>query len=186
MRILVTVASKHQSTLEIGRAIGRALSSAGLLADVRPAEEIDTLTGYDAVVVGSGIYAGNWLGPARDFVERCVGQLRERPVWLFSSGPMGDPPVPAGDPTGVKALVELIHPRGHEVFAGRLESGDLGFGEKLIVKAVRAPFGDFRDWAAIEAWAREIALELGAGDAAVVGAAEPTSGEAGPVEVPIA
>jgi menaquinone-dependent protoporphyrinogen oxidase len=181
MRILVTVASKHQSTLEIGRAIGRALSAAGVLADVRPAEEVDTLTGYDAVVVGSGIYAGNWLGPARDFVERCVGQLRERPVWLFSSGPMGDPPVPAGDPAGVRALIDLIHPRGHSVFAGRLESGDLGFGEKLIVKAVRAPFGDFRDWAAIEAWARDIAVELGVGAAA--GAPSATTAEGRRAEV---
>jgi menaquinone-dependent protoporphyrinogen oxidase len=183
MRILVTVASKHQSTLEIGRAIGRALSSAGMLADVQPAEEVDTLTGYDAVVVGSGIYAGNWLGPARDFVERCAGQLRERPVWLFSSGPMGDPPVPAGDPAGVKALIDLIHPQGHRVFAGRLESGDLGFGEKLIVKAVRAPFGDFRDWAAIEAWARDIATELGVGDAAGAAPTAATSAEDRTAEV---
>jgi len=161
MRILVTVASKHQSTLEIGQAIGRALAASGILADVRPAEEVDTLTGYDAVIVGSGVYAGNWLAPARDVIQRCLSQLRERPVWMFSSGPMGDPPKPEGDPAGVAALIELVRPRGHRVFSGRLESSDLGLGEKLIVKAVRAPFGDYRDWPAIEAWSTEIATELG-------------------------
>jgi menaquinone-dependent protoporphyrinogen oxidase len=161
MRVLVTVASKHQSTLEIGQAIGRTLAATGITADVRPTEEVDVITGYDAVVVGSGIYAGNWLAPARDFIQRCLGQLRERPVWMFSSGPMGDPPVPAGDPAGAVALIDLVRPRGHRVFPGRLEGSDLGFGEKLIIKAVRAPFGDYRDWLEIEAWAIEIATELG-------------------------
>jgi menaquinone-dependent protoporphyrinogen oxidase len=156
MKVLVAVASRHHSTLEIGQAIGRALATRGIRTDVLPAEEVDSLIDYDAVILGSGVYAGNWLAPARDLVARCTLQLRERPVWFFSSGPMGDPPVPAG----VAALKELIHPRDHRVFSGRLESGDLGLGEKLIVKAVRAPFGDFRDWPAIEAWATEIAAAL--------------------------
>jgi menaquinone-dependent protoporphyrinogen oxidase len=160
MTVLVTVASKHRSTLEIGQAIGRALALRGVPADVRPVEEVDTLSGYEAVILGSGVYAGNWLAPARDLVARCTMQLRERPVWLFSSGPIGDPPRPEGDPAHVAALIEVVRPRGHRVFSGRLESQDLGFGEKLIIKSVRAPFGDYRDWPAIEAWAAEIAAEL--------------------------
>jgi len=160
MTVLVAVASKHRSTLEIGQAIGRALALRGVPADVRPAEETDTMTGYEAVIIGSGVYAGNWLPPARDLIARCATQLRQRPVWLFSSGPMGDPPRPEGDPAGVAALIEVVRPRGHRVFSGRLESHDLGFAEKLIIKAVRAPSGDYRDWPAIEAWAAEIAAEL--------------------------
>jgi menaquinone-dependent protoporphyrinogen oxidase len=163
MKILVTMASKHRSTLEIGQAIGRALAAHGIEADIMPTAEVYTVDGYDAVVLGSGVYAGNWLAPARDFIQRCLGQLRDRPVWLFSSGPMGNPPVPTGDPAGVAALIELIHPRGHRVFAGRLDPADLGFGEKLIIKVVRAPFGDYRDWPAMVAWADEIAGALGMG-----------------------
>jgi menaquinone-dependent protoporphyrinogen oxidase len=165
MKILVTVASKHRSTLEIGQAIGRAFAARGITTDVRPAAEVDTIVGYDAVVLGSGIYAGSWLAPARDFVQRCLGQLRERPVWLFSSGPLGDPPLPAGDPAGAAAIIALLQPRGHRTFAGRLERDDLGRGEKLIVRVVRAPFGDYRDWPAVQAWADEISGELGASEA---------------------
>jgi len=160
MTVLVTVATKHQSTLEIGQAIGRALAERGIPADVVPAEEIDAVTPYEAVIIGSGVYAGNWLAPARDLIARCAMQLRERPVWLFSSGPMGDPLLPAGEPAGVATLKELIRPRGHQVFPGRLDSGDLGLGEKIIIKAVRAPYGDYRDWPAVEAWAAEIAAAL--------------------------
>jgi menaquinone-dependent protoporphyrinogen oxidase len=173
MKILVTAASKHRSTLEIGQTIGRALASRGFATDVLPAAEVDTVVGYDAVILGSGVYAGSWLAPARDFVERCLGQLRERPVWLFSSGPLGDPPLPAGDPAGVAAIIELLRPRGHRTFPGRLERDGLGVGEKLVVRMVRAPFGDYRDWPAVEAWADEISGELQSG-AAIADRTAPT------------
>ncbi len=37
------------------------------------------------------------------------------------------------------------------VFAGALLRDRLSFGERAIIAALRAPYGDFRDWAAIEA-----------------------------------
>jgi hypothetical protein len=36
----------------------------------------------------------------------------------------------------------------------------LGFGERAVVTAMRAPTGDFRDWDAVAAWADAIAVEL--------------------------
>jgi menaquinone-dependent protoporphyrinogen oxidase len=82
------------------------------------------------------------------------------PVWLFSSGPIGDPPKPVEDPVDAQPLVELVGARGHRVFAGDLDRSRLGFAERAIVAAVRAPDGDFRPWPEIEAWAREIAAAL--------------------------
>ena len=83
------------------------------------------------------------------------------PVWLFSSGPTGRPdPKPEGDLNGIDALAGSINARGHRTFAGRLDRSRLGIRERLIVSAVRAPDGDFRDWEEISAWAREIVAEL--------------------------
>ena len=45
----------------------------------------------------------------------------------------------------------------HRIFVGKLDKHSLGVGERLIVRTVGAPEGDFRDWAAIRSWAREIA-----------------------------
>ena len=44
--------------------------------------------------------------------------------------------------------------------AGRIDSSELGFGERLIVRAVKAPEGDYRPWPAIRDWATGIAREL--------------------------
>jgi menaquinone-dependent protoporphyrinogen oxidase len=160
MQVLVAVASRHGATLGIGEAIAAAIRSEGHVVDLREVESVTALDGYDAVVLGSGVYAGRWLGAAREFIDRFDQALAERPVWLFSSGPLGDPPKPADDPVDVMALVERSGARGHRLFAGMLDRGRLGLAERAIVAVVRAPDGDFRAWPQIEAWAKEILTAL--------------------------
>nr|WP_245234741.1 flavodoxin domain-containing protein [Streptomyces flavochromogenes] len=46
------------------------------------------LSGYDGVVLGGALYAGHWTGKARRCARRNAEELRQRPVWLFSSGPV--------------------------------------------------------------------------------------------------
>ena len=162
MRILVTAASRHGATHEIAEAIARGLVQRGVEAQARPAEEVSSLDGFDAYVVGSAVYIGRWLDAARELVEANAGALAEQPVWLFSSGPLGPPDAlkPEGDPVDAADLVESTGAVEHRVFAGRLDRGLLSFGEKAVVVAVRAPEGDFRDWDAIDAFAAEIAGHL--------------------------
>jgi menaquinone-dependent protoporphyrinogen oxidase len=160
MRVLVSAASRHGATAVIGEQIGGVLARAGLLVDVRPPDEIVDVEPYDAVVLGSAVYAGHWLEPARRFVAQNRAALAARPVWLFSSGPVGEVPMPTGDPADVAQLREQTGAREHRVFAGRIDKAQLGLGERVIVRAVGAREGDFRPWAEIEAWAAGIALSL--------------------------
>ncbi|SFK99795.1 flavodoxin domain-containing protein [Geodermatophilus ruber] len=166
--ILVTAASKHGSTHEIAAALARALTQsaaagrAGLTATWLPAENRPDPSACDAVVLGSAVYAGSWLPAARDLATAHAAVLRDRPLWLFSSGPIGVPPFPPDEPDSVGALRAMLGPRGHRVFPGRLDRSRLTFGERAMVTAMRAPIGDFRDWAAVAAWAEEIADEIAA------------------------
>lgn len=161
-KVLVSVESRHGATEQIGRRVAQLLSDAGWSIDVLRPAEVTHVTPYTAVIVGSAVYGGSWLAPARELVERFAIELRERPVWLFSSGPIGDPPKPIGDPAGVAPLVQLVRPRGHGIFAGRLVDAELGIAEKLMTRAVRAPHGDFRNWRAVDAWAGEVIRALDA------------------------
>jgi menaquinone-dependent protoporphyrinogen oxidase len=162
MRVLVSAASKHGSTAEIAARIVAALR-AGLpgdaAVDALAAAEVRDAASYDALVLGSAVYMGRWLEDARHLAER-ISTLPPRPVWLFSSGPIGDPPKPDEEPAEVSDLVETTYARGHCVFAGRLDRHRLGFAERAMVSALRVADGDFRDWDAIETWAAQIAAEL--------------------------
>lgn len=122
---------------------------------------VESLEGYDAVILGSAVYMGRWQPSAVGFVESHAEALRQRPVWLFSSGPIGSPDAkPEGDPEEVRELAREIGARGHRIFMGRLDRKRLTFGERAVVAAVRAPNGDFRNWDEIAAWAKEVARQL--------------------------
>jgi menaquinone-dependent protoporphyrinogen IX oxidase len=166
LHVLVVVASKHGATADIGAALARALAEsasgrAGRLDAMSvPVEQRPDPATYDAVVLGSAVYAGRWLEPARHYVAEHSSALRGLPVWLFSSGPVGSPPFPPDEPHDVGPLAQSIGARGHRVFPGRLDKSRLTIGERAMVTAMRAPVGDFRDWAAVQAWGDEIAAEV--------------------------
>jgi menaquinone-dependent protoporphyrinogen oxidase len=176
MKILVTAATRHGSTKEIAALIAGLLEDAGLEADVLEPDDVMSLDGYDAAVIGSGIYMGKWLEPARQVIERCRGGFAGRRVWLFSCGPLGDPAKPEGEPADVEALRVATGAIEHRVFPGRLVKSELGFGEKVVVAGVRAPYGDYRPWDDITTWAQGIANGLRSVDLAAtldIPAAEP-------------
>ena len=121
--------------------------------DVVAPEEVHGSEEYDAVVLGSAVYAGRWLAAARNLALR-LGPGRA--VWLFSSGAAPD----GRDPADVAGLQEGTAARGHRFFAGRLERARLSAPERALVRVVGTPDGDRRDWAAVRAWAEGIAAEL--------------------------
>jgi menaquinone-dependent protoporphyrinogen oxidase len=156
----VSAASKYGATAEIAQAIGDVLAERGHTARVVPPEEVRSIQDYDAVVLGSAVYVGHWLTAAKDLVHRSSAEIAALPVWIFSSGPVGDPPKPEEDPVDVADLLSATKALGHRVFAGRIEKKRLSFGEKAMVMALRVPEGDFRDWTDIKGWAAEIADAL--------------------------
>lgn len=161
MRVLVSAASKHGATAEIGNHLGARLRERGLEVTVATPKAARPGDGYDGIVLGSGVYAGHWLKDAKELAERIASGDPIPPTWLFSSGPLGDPPKPDEDPVDVAKIVEMLPPVEHRLFSGKIDKSQLGFGEKAIMIAVRAPDGDYRDWDEIATWADEIADVLG-------------------------
>jgi menaquinone-dependent protoporphyrinogen oxidase len=160
MKVLVSAASRHGATTEVAATIAAALSAAGADAVVVAPSEVSSVEGFDAAVIGSAVYVGRWLEPARDLLDRHRDALAAIPVWLFSSGPIGDPPKPVEDPIDAPAMIALVGAREHRLIPGRIDKKRLGLGEKAILAAVRAPEGGFRPWPEIDAWAAEIAAFL--------------------------
>jgi menaquinone-dependent protoporphyrinogen oxidase len=159
-KILVSASSKHGSTEEIAKRIGSDLRGRGYEVTVSSPDQVTDVSHYDAVVLGSAVYAGHWMAAAKELAD-LIGRLDQPvPTWLFSSGPVGDPPKPEEDPVDVAEVSEKTSAREHRVFSGKIDKSKLSFAEKAIVVAVRAPEGDFRDWDEIGDWANSIADSL--------------------------
>jgi len=159
-RVLVSAGSKHGSTLEIAEKIGEVLRDRGYEVDVTPPDKVAGLDRYDAVILGSAVYAGHWTSSAVELAEKVAERRENLATWMFSSGPIGDPPKPEEDPADIAEIIETTRARAHQIFSGKIDRSKLSFGEKAILIAVRAPEGDFRDWDEIAAWAGEIADQL--------------------------
>jgi len=164
-KVLVAYASKYGATTEIAEKIGEVLNDAGLPTDVSPVKQVSNLTEYNAVILGSAVYIGQWRKEAVKFLEANEKALTERSVWLFSSGPSGE-----GDPVellsgwqfpkGQQEIADRIQPRDITVFHGNVDVNKLNFLHKWMIGKVESPVGDFREWEAIAAWATSIAEAL--------------------------
>ena len=160
MRVVVACASKHGST----EAIAERLGQLGHDTVALRVSDVTDLDGIQAVVLGSAVYAGSWMKEATEFAEANADVLSGLPVWLFSSGPLGtEVHDDEEQPKQLAELTELLRPKTHRTFFGALDHSKLGFGERMMVKAVKAPEGDYRDWSDISGWADEIAEELADG-----------------------
>jgi menaquinone-dependent protoporphyrinogen oxidase len=176
VKVLVACASKYGSTKGIADFIGEKLRQQGMQVDVQEVGAVRNAAEYNAFVIGSAVYMFHWLKEAKQFVSKNSALLATRPVWLFSSGPVGTQSKDAKgrdllEVSGPKELDELralVKPRDHRVFFGALDgarlTGTIGFAYKLARRSQAAreamPEGDFRDWKEIEAWANSIAGEL--------------------------
>jgi len=170
-KVLVTAATQHGATADVAMEIGDELARHGCAVTVLPPALVGDVAEYDAAVIGSALYTGHWLDPAVEFIERNCAALASRPVWLFSSGPVGDPASRLArsmrhDPVEIAPIEAVLGARGHRIFAGRLDAGHLSRGQRASLLVFHGLKGDFRDWGEIRQWARMIANELSGAAAA--------------------
>jgi menaquinone-dependent protoporphyrinogen oxidase len=161
MRFLVTYGSARGGTQGLASMIAQAIRDQGFTAEVLPSSQVGRLADYDAVIVGGALYAGRWHKAARRFVRRHGAELRQMPVYLFSSGPLDDsasrtdiPPV-----AGVKRLMTQVGARGHITFGGRLAPDAKGFPARQMARKLS---GDWRDLREVGAWTHDVIGEVAA------------------------
>ena len=163
MRVLVAYGSTGGGTAEIAAWIVEELRAEGLTAHLAPAVKVVDVAEYDAAVLGSAVYAHGWHPDARRFVHRFAGRFADRPVWLFSSGPLDGsadagplPPI-----THAAAALRDLPAGNHVTFGGRMTTEAHGWLGKVASRLAREGHaGDFRNPDRVRAWARGIAADL--------------------------
>jgi len=164
-KVLIAYDSKYGATQEIAEKVGEVLKKDGITVDVVPLKNVKKLDGYQAVIIGSAVYIGQWYKPTTKFLQKNEKTLAAMPVWIFSAGPSGK-----GDPVELlkgwkyppmlQSVIDTIKPRDTAVFGGNLNVDKMKGLEKWIVNRVGGEVGDFRDWEMINAWAKKVAGAL--------------------------
>jgi menaquinone-dependent protoporphyrinogen oxidase len=157
-RVLVAYASKMGATKEIAEEIRTELERRGVHAEAHNVCEVVSAEFYDAVVLGTAVYAGRWRPEAVRFVKRHATELKSRPLWLFESGWVGKRPEAVTATPGGRRRAARLGAEPPTVFGGRLDPGlATGWFDRALAK--RMP-GDCRDFDEIHAWATQIADAL--------------------------
>jgi menaquinone-dependent protoporphyrinogen oxidase len=163
--VLVVYASRYGSTRGIAELIANRLRETDYHIDLRSVEQVDDLTPYEAVVLGSAVFNQRWIPEAEALVRSNLAEFADRSVWLFSVGTFGDRKAVIGpsmrrEPKGIREIEEAIHPRDYRVFAGVIDRHRWPFLSRLLYHALGGRLGDNRDWPDIDRWADGIASAL--------------------------
>ncbi|TDB37932.1 MAG: flavodoxin [Actinobacteria bacterium] len=164
-KVLVVYGTKTGCTSGIAEKIGETLAAGGVTVDVKPAEDKPSPAGYDAIVVGSGIRASSWHGAVKEWVSVNADALKSTPTAFYTAClTMGTNPEKVDE---VRAYTDPliaetgVTPVALGLFAGMNDPKKFSLPERLIMKMMKAPEGDFRDFEAVAAWTTETAPLLG-------------------------
>ncbi len=162
VQVLIAHVSPSGSTRDIGERIAARLRDRGHRVDCRPTYEIQSLRGYDAVIVGSAIHNQAWLPEAADFLATHADELLAGSVWLFSVGLPGALARPLRKlamregPRAVAPFMALVQPHDTHLFSGVVRREQFPRMGRMLHLLAGGTFGDFRDWPEIDAWAEGI------------------------------
>ena len=162
-KVLVVYGTTSGCTEGIAAQIGKTLEEMGAAVDVVSAKGAPNAAGYDAVLVGSGVRAGSWHKSARDWVADNADALKSTPVAFFTCGLVIRDEGKAEEVRAYTKPVEEVSgvtPVDVGLFAGWNEPKQMSFPERTVLKVMKAPKGDFRDFEAVKAWTKEVARKL--------------------------
>ena len=155
-KALVVYATRAGSTGDVAQVISERLCALGFDAEVQPVGSVRSLSGFQAVVLGSAVRYGAWLPEMTKFIELQHSALAQLPLAIFTlhMQALGDDDASQAARAGyTKAVRAVVNPRDEVFFAGKVDPLTLSFFERMAVKLVKSPVGDKRDWDRIRRWA---------------------------------
>jgi len=170
MKVLVAYATAHGSTAEVAERISSALQKHGINATAANVQNLASVEGYDAFILGTAVHAGTWLPDMTAFVKRTAPGMGLKPIYFWVNC------IRILEQFGYDHVVEYymvpevlsgLNVREKIAFAGKLRLDEVDWNERWTLAArydgATWPSnfdGDFRDWDKISEWANKIAAEL--------------------------
>jgi menaquinone-dependent protoporphyrinogen oxidase len=172
--LLIAYDTIHGSTAEVAEYIGNDLCNQGFRVDLRLVTNVENISEYDAIIVGSAIYQFTWLKDAKNFLQQNQATLAQLPTAYFIVGASMSVDTPESREAVKKAFVDPvleefpdITPLSIGLFGGAVDfdTNDYNLFEWIVLKILGLILGytegaDWRNWDAIDTWSKELAGEL--------------------------
>ncbi|NLO73695.1 MAG: hypothetical protein GX100_06235 [candidate division WS1 bacterium] len=171
MRVLIAYASGFGATAEVAKEIGKVLAESHTV-EVQPMAKVQSLAPFDAVLLGSSIRAGRWLGGLPRFLQRFRRELETTPFAIFAVA-LTARTLEGSRRLLAESLPQLLQrfpelePFASQAFGGVLDYDRYNLAVRMVMRRVAQSEGlptsglqDFRDWQAIRAWAQELSQQL--------------------------
>jgi menaquinone-dependent protoporphyrinogen oxidase len=164
-KILVTYASRTGSTAEIAEAVCKTLIQNGEETELLPMQDVNDLSPYHAIILGSSIRKSRWLPEAMQFLQTHAAALAHKRVATFTvcitMAMSNDERYQQAVREWIAPVRAQLQPVSEGLFAGRLDFKKLPWTlDTLLFRATVAlsilPKGDHRDWNAVHTWAQSL------------------------------
>ncbi|MBW6466117.1 MAG: flavodoxin domain-containing protein [Brevefilum sp.] len=160
-KILLAYGTASGSTAEVAQAIADEMAKADVQVDVFPVEEVNDLSGYDAVVVGTAVRMFHLLPKTRRFLRRHRKGLSKVPVAYFLVCLTLSEETPENIQKATdfaKPMIKTKAPVSLGLFGGCINHEKM---TDIFGKSMRSlPEQDHRDWDKIRTWASETLPKL--------------------------
>lgn len=132
MKTLILFATKHGATRDIAQQLAKRMDGA-TVADLSGGG-VPAPNGYDRVIIGSSVYAGQLRKEAKAYVTQHADVLATVPLGLFISGM---------SPEGVQGYLDANYPKAVTAHAkttamlgGAFDPAKAGFFERLVMRLI--------------------------------------------------
>ncbi len=168
-RVLVVYASQFGSTGGVAERVSSQLAANGHQVEVKQVDHVESLDGYDAIIIGGAIQYDRWMTPARKFVEIYKTQLAKIPCACFFvclTLSRTDEKSLARARVYAQKIAALFpaNPLSVQGFAGVLDYSKMSFATRMFAKTLMAIIGvkegDYRNWPAVDGWSNTMASVL--------------------------
>ncbi|MCA9838030.1 MAG: hypothetical protein KC422_14020 [Trueperaceae bacterium] len=160
--ILVTYASRYGGTKQIANYLAKVLELEGLKTQLKQVDDVVSIAPYEHLVVGSGLYLGQWLEDAAEFLDSFSMNLGEKNVWLFSSGPSEELGLLKNSiiPPHIELLLKRFPVKDVAFFNTQISTKQLSFDDYLLLQGMQSLSADASSWQRIKNWGLSIATNL--------------------------
>lgn len=166
-KILIAYDTVHGATSTIADKIGKVLCEQGFQVDLMLARKVKDVSSYDAILIGTPIYYGEFLPGIKSFLNKHQQSIAGKPHVLFVNCTYLKE-----DTEEIRnKVMELwvnpmlekfpeIKPLNIGLFGGKILFSELYPVEYFLMKLMKYEDGDFRDYDKIGAWAESMTETL--------------------------